>query len=314
MLLLLALAIEGEEALDLFRILPPKAARDLEIEAKRLLGVPKEARVPFLLREMKRIRNQAEASRLARVHPSWIGDALRQECPRVISIVLSDLPADRMDRITGELPGELASEVASLDGVEASESVQRVVRHRFAAAFVSAPDLRLATRFDHVASLRSSEVLEVILGLGRDELALACRALSREEMTQLFRKLPRKDEIELIARLKEYGDVDRRKVKQVWKRLSRILTPEAMGGDGPVKTIGLERFARASVPAEDAWCRFVACRLTLEDGRTFLDRRAASLRIELEDAGREQRAAVGEARRLAREGHLQPPWSKVFAE
>jgi hypothetical protein len=263
---------------------------------------------------MKRIRNQAESAGLSRVHPGWIGDALRRECPRVVSIVLADLPDERGDRIAAELPPELASEVVSLGEVDVPESVRQVVRHRFAAQFVSTPDLRLATRFDHVASLRAAEILEVIQGLGRDELALACRALSREDMAQLFRILPRQDEIELIARMKAYGDVDGRRVKRVWKRLSKVLTPESLRRGDPVKRIGLERLGRAAAPAEDAWCSYVAHRLPVDEGRSFLDCRESSRGIELEDAGREQRATVGEARRLAREGRLQPPWSKVFAE
>jgi hypothetical protein len=312
MTLLLSLAIEGEKAVDLFDHVPERVARELKAEAERLLEVPKDARVPFLLREMKRIRSQERGSRLASVEEEWLLAALRGEHPRAIRLVLDSLPDDQAERLLRGLPTELADAVASLgEDLAVSDEVREIVVRRFEEPFVAASDLRLASRFDHVVSLRTRDVLALIRGLGLDEMAVAFRGVTRDQLRQLLRNMGGRDERDLIARLKEYDDVDKQRVKQALRDVSAAIAGGSPTTDLPRK-VGLDRIARAAVPADPAWALYLARRLPVRIGEEFLRLREEAAGLEMEVAGRLQRATVDEARRLAREERLPPKWAKLF--
>ncbi len=310
--LLLSLAIEGEKALDLFDHVPERVGRELKAEAKRLLEVPKDGRIPFLLREMKRIRAREGSGKLGPVDEEWILKALARERPRVVEIVLASLPQEQGERLLRGLPTELSDAVAGLPGTGMiSDEIRQLVVRRFEEQFVSVWDTRLASRFDHIASLRTRDIVAVIRGLGLDEMAVAFRGITRDQLSQLLRMMGRRDELAGIGRMKEYATVDRQRVKQAHREVFGALKSGDQTSDLPQK-VGIDRLARAAVPADPTWCLFLARRLPVRIGEEILRVRTASAGLEMEVAGRLQRATVEEARRLAREDRLQPKWAKLF--
>jgi flagellar motor switch protein FliG len=313
MLLLVALALEGEKARGLFELLPEREARELKATADKLLEVPEKGRQAFLLREMKRYRKQANASLLGPIDDQWILARLERERPRTIRLVLEELPDSRRDRIVGGLPAETAHAVLLPEegGESIPKAVREIVRDRFEGSFVGIDAVRLATRFDHIASLRPRDIRAVIRGLGLDEMAIAYRGVARDQLVQLVRNMGRRDEAELVARIKAHAEVERARVKRALRELRELASGMLLTGNLP-QEVGTDRLARASVPADRAWCRYVAQKLPLREGEALLCRRDRAGNVELETAGRLQRAAVEEARRLARAGRLDPQWARVF--
>jgi len=310
--LLLSLAIEGDKALSLFDHVPERVGRELKAEAKRLLEVPKDGRIPYLLREMKRIRAREGSGKLQVVEEEWILKALGREQPRVVAIVLDAMPQDQGERLLRGLPTALADAVAGLSDIGmVSDEVRKLVVKRFEEPFVSVWDTRLASRFDHIASLRTRDIMAVIRGLGLDEMAVAFRGITREQLQQLLRMMGRRDELALIDRMKEYATVDRQRVKQAHREVFKALKSGDQTSDLPQK-VGIDRLARAAVPADPGWCLFLARRLPVRVGEEILRVRSEMSGLEMEVAGRLQRATVEEARRLAREDRLQPKWAKLF--
>ena len=312
MLLLFALAVDGEKAVPLFGLLPPREAKQLEAEGARLLALPKEARIPFLMREMKRVRDRAGGSPLDAVHPEWLIGDLSRERPQTVRIVLDGLDEPTVGRILERLS---AAEVRRLPDSTVTDrvapAVRDLVRRRFASRFVRPSDLPSSTKFDLLGQLSSRELYEITRGLGFDKMALAYRGLAEAELTRAIKAMNRPDKQDLVARMRQLEEVDARKVKRALKALAAFFQGEIHCGD-PILEVGLDRLARAASPQDPRWIRLVAQKLDRRVGTALLRRHIAATDVELREAGRIQRTAVDEAKRLGRVGRLDPAWAKVF--
>src|SRR5512142_36282 len=113
MLLLTTLTVGGSEATAVFAGLAPERRTRLDAKAKALLAIPKEARVPFIVHEMKRLIDFQGLRGAERVDPSWLLHALKGETPRVVAAVLVSLPPPAVRGILERLPAAIRQRLPS---------------------------------------------------------------------------------------------------------------------------------------------------------------------------------------------------------
>src|SRR5687768_6101362 len=83
-LLLTLLSFAGQQSRELMALLPDDEASALLEKAAKLDEIPKEKRVPLMVRELKGMMNFRGLKGLDGVEPSWLSAGFKGESPRVV--------------------------------------------------------------------------------------------------------------------------------------------------------------------------------------------------------------------------------------
>src|SRR6516164_6415883 len=91
-LLLTMLSFGGSQSKELLSLLPDDDAQALAAKAAKLEEIPKEKRVPLMVRELKQTMTFRAVKGLEGVEPSWLSAGFKGESPRIVAIVLMHMP------------------------------------------------------------------------------------------------------------------------------------------------------------------------------------------------------------------------------
>jgi hypothetical protein len=103
MTLLTALTFAGREALDAFDHLPEDEAELLRQRAVEILRIPRERRVPLMVREMKRLIAERRGQLWA-AHPERLARILANERSTMVDVALRALPVATAEAVRRRLP------------------------------------------------------------------------------------------------------------------------------------------------------------------------------------------------------------------
>src|SRR4051812_43148644 len=114
-LLLTMLSFGGSVSKELFQFLPDDAAAAMASKAAKLDEIPKEKRVPLMVRELKQMMTFRAIKGLEGVEPSWLAAGFKGESPRIIAIALMHMPSSIQKQIVARLPDAVREALPARD-------------------------------------------------------------------------------------------------------------------------------------------------------------------------------------------------------
>lgn len=251
-LLLTALSFGGSQGKELLALLPEEEQALLLQKAQKLEEIPREKRVPVMVRELKQMMTFRATKGLEGVEPSWLAAGFKGESPRVVAIALMHMPSSVSRQIVARLPDAVREAMPSREELkDVPLPVVKLVRARFDAKFATMPlerDLG-ELRFGDLVLLTATELVTVARHVGADEIASAFLAVGKRALAEFLNRLPAEDAEELIAAVKRADLKDQMEVKAARGFLAKVLGTFKTT-DELFQKAGLYRLARA-VSVED---------------------------------------------------------------
>jgi hypothetical protein len=252
-MLLTLMSFAGSSAPELFVHLPDDVSARFREKAKKLDEIPKEKRVPLMIRELKQLMSFRASKGLEGVEPSWLTAGFKGESPRIVAVTLMHMPASVARQITQRLPEGIRNAMPPREELkDVPLEVVKLVRARFDAKFAAMPaEGELAElRFRDIVLLDAKELVTLVRQIGADELACAFLAAGKRALADLLARLPPADAEELMTATKRAAAEDQMEVKAAQAFLGKILG-NFHNTDELFQKAGLFRLARA-VSQEDA--------------------------------------------------------------
>jgi hypothetical protein len=274
MLLLTAVTFGGHEGVEAFEQLPEDERDVLRDRAQQILAIPRDKRVPFLVQEIKRFITGRKSDDLRAVDPKRLAEALAQERPAVIEIILRALPA----AVASQARTAMAQPVVALSK-EVRADVLAVIRWKFEERLVEILPERASFSVSDLLVLAPRDILCLSDALGASVLAPALAALPTEERETMLKGFP-PDQRQLAAKAASAAAAGKKLAPEAARK---VLSSASEGTDAraAVRTAGLRRIARACVNRSGEF----ASRL-VERHRGDLGRQLAQLVTDERQAGR----------------------------
>ena len=226
-LLLTAMSFGGAEARELWRFLPDEDAHLIADKAARLEEIPREKRVPLMVRELRGLMSFRAVKGLDGVEPSWLAAAFKGESPRVIAAVLMFLPSSLSRQIIARLPEGVQKALPAREELKnIPMEVIKLVRSRFDQKFIVMPLERDLTDlgFEDVVLLSAKELITLVRSIGADEIACAFLAVGKRALAEFLSKLSPQDGEELLAAVRRADVKDGMELKSAQTFLGKVLT------------------------------------------------------------------------------------------
>jgi hypothetical protein len=293
-LLLTTVAFAGSQAAELWSLLPDEIAAALQEKAQRLDEIPRDKRVPVVVRELKGLMAFRGVKGLDGVEPSWLAAGFKGESPRVIAVALMYLPSSLSKQIVQRLPEHVQQALPSREELrDVPLEVAKLVRARFERKFIAMPPERdlVEVSFADVVLLTARELIAVVRNVGADEIACAFLAVGKRALAEFLTKLSPADSDELIAAVRRADLKDGMELKAAQAFLGKVLTagaPPTRGAPAPrtsgntsgiafantdelFQKAGLYRLARALSVEEPVAVQQLVQRFPRAHGRLLLD-------------------------------------------
>jgi flagellar motor switch protein FliG len=284
-LLLTLSSFGGSGARDLLAHLPDEEARALADKAARLDEIPKEKRVPLMVRELKQLMSFRAMKGLEGVEPSWLSAGFKGESPRVIAIVLLHMPSSIARQVVARLPEAVRRALPSREELKGVPmEVVKLVRARFDAKFATMPLEGGLTelRFQDVILLNARELVTLVRHVGADEIACAFLAVGKRALAEFLSKLRPEDAEELVAAVKRTPARDQMEKKAAQGFLAKVLGA-FHDTDELFQKAGLYRLARAITVEDALYVRQLAQRFPRAHGRLLNEYLARAQELPFED-------------------------------
>ncbi len=296
-LLLTTLAFAGAQAADLWALLPDELRAALHEKQQKLEEIPRDRRVPLMLRELKGLMSFRSQKGIDGVEPSWLAAGFKGENPRIIAAVLMYLPSSLSKQIVARLPENVQHALPSREQMKGVPlEVVKLVRARFDAKFISMPlEGELSSlAFADLVLLSAKELIVLVRNIGADEVACAFLAVGKRALAEFLSKLSTQDGEELIAAVRRADMKDGMELKSAQAFLGKILAapstssrpvgqntaPKASANTSGVaftntdelfQKAGLYRLARAVCVDEPLPIRQIVQRFPRAHGRLLLE-------------------------------------------
>ncbi len=238
MLLLTAVTFGGQEGVEAFEHLPDDEGDVLRDRAAKILAVPREQRIPFLVGEIKRFIASRNADQLRAADPQRVADALAKERPAIKEVVLRALPSS----LARDVRDALVQPVVELKK-EIRPDLLAVIRWRFEQQLAELMPQRSSFAITDLVLVPSRDLGTLCDVLGARALAPLVAALPTPERDALLSALA-PDQRQLVTRAFSAGASLRRTDPVVARR--QIEEASADGGPrGAMRQMGIRRLARA---------------------------------------------------------------------
>jgi flagellar motor switch protein FliG len=273
-LLLTALTFGGKSGHEVLALLPDEDQAALSEKINALEEIPREKRVPLMLRQLRQLMSFRDRKGLEGVEPSWLIAGFRGEAPRTVAIVLMHMPSSVARQIVSRLPPKVREAMpprAELSGVPLD--VVKLVRARFDAKFAAMPTERKTLeelRFRDLVVLTARELVTLIRKLGAEELACAFVAVGKRALAEFLRRLPPREAEELIAAVKRVAREDSMEVKAAQAFLGRVLD-NFHNTDELFQKAGIWRLARGVQLEDELFIRQLSQRFPRAHGRLLAE-------------------------------------------
>lgn len=315
MLVALAVLDSGEKAALLLSFLSPKDLEACTSAMRSCLEIDPSEREFKIKGQIGSLIASEQWSGLAEIHPAWLLEALKEESPRVIGIILRYLPSRHVRYILEHLPSQLRCTIPNVvEAFSVPQPVLDVIRRSFESKFASFHISRSLEKFgfEHLYYLRGDELEVFFKDLGLQELAMALHGISGKSLGFLYNRLSLRDAKRLKSRMKELGDIS-----EPLKRQARFTVLEVEGEHlGPellLMEIGLASFARALSSDHTDLARLLE--IKLDPAISYVLKRYIDERLNKNThstAAERQSLILSRVARLARENLIDESWTRFF--
>jgi hypothetical protein len=297
MLLLTSLAFGGTSSLAAYAHLSPEEGELLRHRAEALLQIPKEKRIPLLIREIKRLAMMRRRA-LASAEPARLAELLQKERPALVEVMLRALPV------------EVAESVRAKLGKRPPVTLRREVRPRVLALLRWKLEQRLSRnaprigvfRFSDVMLLQERDLLAVCDRMGARVLATALAGLPDEARHGFLGRLP-PDQRSLASRAAEAGAS--RKLAESDAKMVVDLHGALENPSLGMRSAGAQRLARAAIAQSPEFAQKLADKLRGDLGTLMKRWVKDELRRPLRSDGRKD--IVEQLERLSHKGIIDRP-------
>jgi hypothetical protein len=261
MLLLTAVTFGGAEGVAALAHLGEDELEILGERAARLMEVPREKRIPFLVQEMKRLVMGRKGGDLRGADPEQVVQALRGERPALAEVILRALPAQLAEGVRNELP---PARVKLAHAVK--PEILQVIRWHFERRLQQLTPQQASFLFPDVLQLTAKDLLTLSDHLGADELGPALAGVEAPRREELLRTLTAEQRT-LAAKASSASEARKLPVQEAAAAL------DDLAGDDPrhlVRRGGLRRLVRACLAESPEFASRLAERHRDELGRLLV--------------------------------------------
>lgn len=253
-------------------------------------------------------------SSMGEIHPAWVLEALKEESPKIIGIVLRHLPSSHVRYIVDHLPLAVRRALPQMIEVfSVPTPLLDVIRQRFESKFLSTPTHPLGTcGFYQLHCLRSEELVRLFREIGFTEMALALMGISTQTLRTILNRLPLRDAKRVQSKMKGIGEASSELIHQA-KFTLIAAAEERVGAHQLFMNVGLAAFARALRGDDLMLVRCLQQKLAPELGY-LLKRTFEEWSSELSDGAIAERREVilASLKNLADEGAIAAAWKERF--
>ena len=184
MLLLASVVFGGSGADEAFEFLPEEEAELLKHRSGAFRAIPKEQRIPFLVREMRRMLSMRRR-RLATADPEHLAGLLAKEKPVVSEVILRALPSMLAHSVQAALPGFKATPLRKEPRAEVFSIVRWKLEEELQNSSVST-----FFQFADLIGLQARELITICDRMGARVFATALMGLPIGERQSFLGGLP----------------------------------------------------------------------------------------------------------------------------
>lgn len=272
-LLLTTMSFGGANAEELLEFLPDDEMGPLREKIQTLNEIPKEKRIPLMVRQLRQLLQFRATKGLEGVEPSWLIAGFRGESPRTVAIVLMHMPSSITRQIQSRLPEAVRNAMPTRQELRVIPlEIVKLVRARFDSKFASMPTEHELeeVRFADVVLLTARELVTLVRKVGANELAVAFVAVGKRALAELLGRLPPEHAEELISAVKRVTSADQVEFQEAQAFLSRVMG-NFHNTDELFQKAGLYRLARSIAMEESVFVRQLSQRFPRAHGRLLTD-------------------------------------------
>ncbi len=244
---LMAVLHEGEGARELLPFMGDGERAACEKSVAHLLTSTNGDRNEKLRSELRALAASESFSGIAEIHPAWILEALKDETPRIMGIIMRYLPSKQVRYVIEHLPPEVSSKIPTLiEAFAVPKTILEVIRRRFEARFLPIHISKTLDRFEfhHLYYLKGEELERLFVELGLREMAMALDGLSEKMLSVVLNRLDLSDAKRLHRLMQELRGVSREIKHQARYAILEADDERAASGQ-LLMEIGMSSFARA---------------------------------------------------------------------
>jgi flagellar motor switch protein FliG len=250
---LMAVLHEGEKALNLMEFVGEADRTACEERVEAILGSDDGRKAEAISLKLRALTSSEKFSGIAEIHPAWILEALKDESPRIIGIIMRYLPSKQVRYVLEHLPKETREKIPTLlEAFAVPQHVLDIIRSRFESRFLPIHISKSQDEFgfEHLYYLKGEELETLCVELGLWEMAMALSGVSDKMLRVLLNRLDLKDAKRLHEKIKELKGVSKELKSQA---RYAILESEAenVGSRQLLMEVGLASLARAMAADDD---------------------------------------------------------------
>jgi len=261
MLLLASVVFGRAGAEEAFQFLPEEEAELLTHRFGAFRSIPKEQRIPFLVREMRRMLSMRRR-RLATADPKHLAGLLAKEKPVVTQVILRALPAPLAHSVQKALPGFRAMQLYREPRAEVLSIVRWKLEEELQNSSVSAH-----FRFEDLMGLQARELITVCDRMGARVFATALAGLPSGERQNFFAALP-PDQRMLAQRACDVAKTQHLQAKDARRLLELYGATE--DPSAAIRSAGIRRIMKACLAESSAFASTITRRYEGELGGLLL--------------------------------------------
>ena len=312
MLLLTTLTVGGSSSIDLFQYLPDASRDRVQQKAQALLGIDKEKRVAFMVKQIRQAVRFKGVRGVEKMDPSWLLSGMKGESPRIVATILISLPPQTVRSVLKRLPSGIRQKLPPKNEIRAIPmDLVRAVRQIYEARFHRMPQPSAkGFAFRDIIQLERKDLYVLMRSLGLYELGQAFVSVGKMALVELCRRLPRSNAEELIMAFKQASEIDAPTLKSAQHFLSRVVV-NFKDTEEFFQKAGLWRLAKCSLIEPDSFRVAFQQRLPKKSGQVFdgyLDKAATMEELTDDLLKRLQDSAVLQVVQLARRDQINPRW------
>ncbi len=203
--LLLAALKEGDKAVSLLPYLGEAAADKMKGPLEELLKIPKEKLKGEVQSELGRLSQGGKESLFKHADAGWILENFRNEAPRVLFLILRELPKAKAGRVLRELPKETRKALKGLKFSKVPLPIVHYLHRQWEQKFpsIAAEQLQDNGPFEKLTELKSDQLLALMREVGIHEMSVAFSKVNRSATRAILHRMSVKDAKELRQRIKD---------------------------------------------------------------------------------------------------------------
>ena len=207
---------------------------------------------PSKLKEKALLKIQALISAesfngISEIHPAWIYEAIKDEPPRIMGVIMRYLPSKQVRYILQKMPEDVRAKIPSLlESFAVPKPVMELIINNFTSRFLSFHVSKHLKKygFENVHFLNGEELHALFIELGVLEVAMALEGVSDKLLSVVLNRLNLKDAKKLHHRMGEIRGVSKG-IKQQARYAILELGDELDDPEQMLLEVGFGSFAKA---------------------------------------------------------------------